>query len=114
MKIFITGANGFIGAYITSSLINDGHDIICAVRDTVRAKSMFPSSKVDYCDFNTDDSKEIWINRLKGVDLVINIVGILQTNKKDSAKKIHELSTISLFEACVVQKVKKIIHISAL
>ena len=27
MKIFITGANGFIGAYITSSLINDGHDI---------------------------------------------------------------------------------------
>ena len=48
---------------------------------------MFPSSKVDYCDFNTDDSKEIWINRLKGVDLVINIVGILQTNKKDSAKK---------------------------
>ena len=66
MKIFITGANGFIESHITSSLINDGNDIVCAVRDTVRAKLMFPSSKVDYCNFNTDDSKEIWMKRLKG------------------------------------------------
>ena len=66
MKIFITGANGFIGAHITSSLINNGHEVICAVRDTVRAKSMFPSSKVYYCNFNMDDYKEIWINRLEG------------------------------------------------
>ncbi|MSO13277.1 SDR family oxidoreductase [Rickettsiales endosymbiont of Trichoplax sp. H2] len=114
MKIFITGACGFIGSHITSSLINDGHNIICAVRDIMKAKLMFPSSTIYYCNFNTDSDKSIWINRLKGVDLVINVVGILQTNKKDNAKIIHELSTISLFDACIEQKIKKIIHISAL
>ncbi len=77
MKIFITGACGFIGSHITSSLINDGHNIICAVRDIMKAKLMFPSSTIYYCNFNTDSDKSIWVNRLKGVDLVINVVGIL-------------------------------------
>ena len=54
---------------------------------------MFPSSEIFYCNFNTDTNKTMWINRLKGVDVVINVVGILQTNKKNNAKNIHELAT---------------------
>ena len=114
MKIIITGACGFIGAHITSSLIKDGYNVICAIRDTIKAQLMFPSSEVCYCDFNTDTNKTMWINRLKGVDVVINVVGVLQTSRKDNAKNIHELATKSLFDACVENKVKKVIHISAL
>jgi nucleoside-diphosphate-sugar epimerase len=114
MKIIITGACGFIGAHITSSLIKDGYNVVCAARDTIKAQLMFPSSEIFYCSFNTDTNKTMWINRLKGVDVVINVVGILQTNKKNNAKNIHELATKSLFDACIENKVKKVIHISAL
>lgn len=34
MKIFITGASGFIGSYLVRQLINDGHELLCLKRST--------------------------------------------------------------------------------
>ena len=36
MKIFLTGANGYVGKRLLPELLNQGHDIICAVRDKNR------------------------------------------------------------------------------
>lgn len=36
MKILLTGANGYIGMRLLPQLLEDGHDIICAVRDKTR------------------------------------------------------------------------------
>ena len=37
MKILVTGATGYIGKRIIPLLVNDGHDVVCAVRDKMRA-----------------------------------------------------------------------------
>ena len=37
MKILVTGATGYIGKRLIPMLINDGHTVICAVRDKQRA-----------------------------------------------------------------------------
>lgn len=36
MKILLTGATGYIGKRLLPILINDGHSVICAVRDVNR------------------------------------------------------------------------------
>ena len=36
MKILLTGANGYIGKRLLPSLIKDGHEVICCVRDKNR------------------------------------------------------------------------------
>lgn len=37
MKILVTGATGYIGKRLIPILINKGHHVVCAVRDTLRA-----------------------------------------------------------------------------
>ncbi|AEV92578.1 NAD-dependent epimerase/dehydratase family protein [Candidatus Rickettsia barbariae] len=33
MRILVTGANGFIGSYITAELLKNNYKVICCVRD---------------------------------------------------------------------------------
>src|SRR5262249_38175469 len=37
MRVFVTGANGFIGGAVASALIADGHEVRGLVRDKVKA-----------------------------------------------------------------------------
>src|SRR5438093_4003956 len=42
MRVFVTGANGFIGGAVASALIADGHKVRGLVRDKVRADTVAP------------------------------------------------------------------------
>ena len=41
MKILVTGATGYIGKRLIPILVNEGHDVICAVRDKMRADKSY-------------------------------------------------------------------------
>lgn len=41
MKILVTGTTGYIGKRLIPILINEGHHVICAVRDTLRADKTY-------------------------------------------------------------------------
>ena len=72
MRILITGATGFIGGQIAGALIAAGHSLRCAVRDTKRARRMFPRQEMVACNFNRDVTPEAWRARLDGIDAVVN------------------------------------------
>ena len=42
MRVFVTGANGFIGSAVASALIADGHKVRGLVRDKVKADTVAP------------------------------------------------------------------------
>lgn len=48
MKILLTGANGYIGKKLLTSLIQAGHHVVCCVRDVEKFDvSSYPSSRVE-------------------------------------------------------------------
>lgn len=114
MNILVTGACGFVGSQIVTDLIKAGHSVTCCVRNKAYTTNLFPDAHIISCDFVKDTSKEIWISRLKNIDVVINAVGILYHPNQKIIWSIHYDTPRALFDACVVAGVKKIIQISAL
>lgn len=112
MRTLVTGANGFIGRHVVKALVDAGHHVVYGVR---RA----PASSVSGCeyleiDFTRDFSPEIWLDRLKNVDVVINTVGIIRQHGDQSFEALHIKSPIALFTACVQSGVSLVIQFSAL
>jgi len=107
-KILILGANGFIGHHIVQQL-KDKYHITIATRES---KDNGLSSI--YCDFSKDFEVALWEKRVKGFDVVINAVGIIGENGKNSFENLHYKTPIAIFKASQNQKVKRIIQISAL
>jgi uncharacterized protein YbjT (DUF2867 family) len=114
VRILLTGATGFIGGQIAGALIAAGHSLRCAVRDTKRARCMFPRQEVIACDFNKDTTAEVWRARLDGIDAVVNCAGILQSGRRQKMAAIHDAAPRALFEACATAGVRRVVHVSAL
>lgn len=113
MKVFIAGGAGFIGAHITGNLL-DKHDVIIGARGVNEIKRRFPEAEVCACDFATDTEVQIWLTRLKGVDAVINCVGVLHKLRPSEINAIHYDTPKALFTACQQLGIKRVIHISAM
>jgi len=109
MKVLLTGANGFIGRYLLSALLQAGHDVVPAVRRP--AEMDVPAIKVD---FNHATRAEDWMPHLTGIDAVINCAGILQGRPGQSINAIHARAPIALFQACVTLGIRRVIQISAI
>jgi uncharacterized protein YbjT (DUF2867 family) len=107
MNILICGATGFVGRHLTQMLRDAGHTVIRAVRH--------PGEPGDIAvDFRNDTSKEIWLPRLKGINVVINAVGVLRDNANTPMQKLHAETPCALFAACAETGVERVIQLSAL
>lgn len=57
MKAFVTGASGFIGAYLVKALVDDGHEVLCLKRPNSKLNGLESyKEKVLWVD-NSDDWK---------------------------------------------------------
>lgn len=87
MKILITGATGYIGKRLIPLLLNDGHTIICPVRDLQRAKNYFKDKKnivLIEADFLDKSS-------LQKIPTDIDIAYYLIHSMTNSAREFHVL-----------------------
>lgn len=114
MRLLITGAYGLLGSHIASYLRARGHEIVAAGRNVELGQHLYPQFEWVHCDFNRDTAPEVWQDRLKGIDAVVNCVGILQGSRRDNADAIHRAAPDALFRACEDAGISRVIQISAL
>lgn len=115
MKVFLTGGTGFIGKEIVKTLIASGHAVSCLVRNpgasaAQQLKTTFGAQLV------TGDvtEKDLLIRKLHGIDAVIHLVGIISEVGKNTFENIHVGGTENIVTACLEQRVKRFIQMSAL
>ncbi|MBI1890408.1 MAG: NAD(P)H-binding protein [Burkholderiales bacterium] len=107
MKVLVCGAGGFIGRHVCSALEECGHTVVRGMRKAIAANELA-------IDFMSDLHAENWLPRLRGIDAVINAVGILDDGRHASFSAIHRDAPMALFDACERVGVKRVIQISAL
>lgn len=108
MKILITGINGFIGSNIGKVLESKGFEVTGCGR---RKSKDFNTIEVD---FAKDNDINLWQQRVRGFDVVINAVGIIGESKNNKFEHVHCNTPKAIFKACEIEKVKKVVQISAL
>lgn len=113
MRILLTGASGFIGQHLLQALLAEGHHVVCAVRRP--RTSQDPRLAYIHADFAQDTDKSVWLARIKGIDAVINTVGIFRESGSQSFQRLHVDAPRALFAACAEShEVQMVIQLSAL
>src|ERR671916_3216555 len=96
-NVLLLGATGFIGSHLLEALLENGYTVVCGVRG---------GRKLPHCgtievDLSRDHSEADWLPRLKGVDCVINAVGILRETADATFAALHVAGPVALFRASV-------------
>jgi nucleoside-diphosphate-sugar epimerase len=115
MKFLVAGAGGFIGGHLVSSLIKDGHDLICA--DIKPIKHWFQNFEnvinveVDLKDYNS------CLKVTENVDYIMNLacnmggMGYIENNKSECMLSV--LINTNLLRAALKNKCKKYLFSSS-
>ena len=116
LKIFITGAAGFLGSHLAEHLSKMGHKIIGVDNMIGGYEDNIPSNiefhKTDCCDLNK--MREL----MKEVDVVYHCAATahegLSVFSPFAITKNNYLASVSVFSAAITNKVKRIIYCSSM
>jgi uncharacterized protein YbjT (DUF2867 family) len=101
VNILLTGASGFIGRNLMAALASAGHQI----RPAMRGNGI---------DFRRMLAPADWLPHLRGIDAVINCVGIIGESAGQKFRPLHAEAPAALFRACAAAGIRRVIQISAL
>lgn len=113
MKVLITGANGFLGSWLTKALIKEGHEVYALVR----AESDLSELEGQPCHFVYGDITDLesLYKAFSEVDTVFHLAGLVAYKKSERAKmeKINVSGTANVIEACLAKKVRRLVFVSS-
>ncbi|MFS0781859.1 SDR family oxidoreductase [Bacillus sp. 1P06AnD] len=125
MRIFLTGATGFLGMKIAGQLVNEGHEVLLFVRNKVKAQQIVQSIDKDKRSSLyivegelTKPSlglNEETINQWKGrVDCMVHSAALLSFNPLDDEKvyKVNVIGTEHALQAAEQIGCKSFIYVS--
>ncbi|MBA4263922.1 MAG: short chain dehydrogenase [Comamonadaceae bacterium] len=117
MLVLLTGATGFLGKRIVQALLLAGHEVIQVRRrasGTGNGQWEQTNPRQIEGDFSRDQQASDWVERLRGVDVVVNAAGILRESAGRTFADVHVRGPCALFEACVLAGVRRVVQVSAL
>lgn len=114
MKVFITGANGFIGQRLTERLSSDGHVVKCLVRAPEKFKdlSSIPGVTAVIGDLGSADILE---EGARGCDIVFHLAAFAKPWSKDKSLpyRINVTGTENMLNASLRAGVKRFVFTSS-
>jgi dihydroflavonol-4-reductase len=97
MKVFVTGAAGFIGSHLTEKLLQKGYKITCLVRKSTNIR-WINDLQVQIIYGDLLDS-ELLKSQIKDTDYVYHVAGVIASKKKEGYFLGNHISTRNLLEA---------------
>lgn len=111
MRVFLTGATGFVGSHLLPRLLRDGHHVRTLVR---RKQPLAVPDSGALEQVEGDLSSKQLASYMAGCDAVINLVGIIYEQGSSTFEAVHHVGTRNLIEAARVNRIRRFIQMSAL
>jgi dihydroflavonol-4-reductase len=115
MKIFITGATGFIGRHTLELLAKTNHELVLLIRNASKTSflSKLSNQNVTLIKGDLTDEQSL-LNGMKGCDAVINIAAHYTFWEPDKKiySEINIKGTKNVMECSLKSGMKKVVHIS--
>jgi NADH dehydrogenase len=112
MKVFLTGATGFVGGHLLERLLADGHSVRALVRD---AQSAQLPANPGLEPVQGDVISGVGLAQaMQGCNAVIHLVGIIVESGKNTFENVHHLGTRNVVQAALQNKIARFVQMSAL
>jgi dihydroflavonol-4-reductase len=113
MKVFITGATGFIGTHLVQRVAQDEHELHCLVRQTSQVRTLKELGAVLITGDVTD--KKSIRDGMQSCDWVINLANIYSFWEPDKTvySNVNVEGTRNVLECVLKTGVSKVVHVSS-
>lgn len=112
-KILVTGANGFLGSWVTRALVNEGHDVYALVRPNSDLSEL---EGVD-CKYVHGDVTDVHslLEAVRDMDSVFHLAGVIAYKKSQRAlmERVNVQGTANVLEVCREFKVRRLVYLSS-
>lgn len=115
MRVFVTGATGFVGWEILRELRREGHEALILARNSLTKRARHAAAEYGAVVREGDVTEaETLRGVLDGAEAVIHLVGIISESRKSTFERAHTLATRNLVEAARGSGIRRFVHMSAL
>jgi dihydroflavonol-4-reductase len=124
--LVVTGGSGFLGAYVICELLSNGHSVRAIKRSSSDMSEFNLIAKYKFSDtFSATLNKVEWVEAdinditsldlaFKGASMVFHCAAKIKFNQGvDELKKINIEGTANVVNACLENKVQKLIYVSS-
>lgn len=118
MKVFLTGATGFVGRNMLKRLLDEGHGVQALVRSlpqrkTGDAEGFHDEGRLQYVSGDVVSGAGLE-HGMQGCDAVIHLVGIIMEKGSNTFEAVHHMGTRNVVGAARRSGIKRFVHMSAL
>jgi uncharacterized protein YbjT (DUF2867 family) len=112
-KVCILGGSGFVGGHLAAELVEHGFTVRIPTRHPVRSRSLSVLPGVSLVTANIHEPG-VLENAVRGCDAVINLVAILNEEKRGDFQRVHVDLVDRIVAACRATGVRRLLHMSAM
>lgn len=117
-KVLVTGGTGFVGSWITTALLEAGHEVRLAVRRPDQVARTFAGRDVvpdDVQEVDLFDSASV-AGALEGCDAVVHAAALFSLDPRRGGEMLstNERATRTVLEAAVEAECDPVVHISSI
>ncbi|WP_025209836.1 NAD-dependent epimerase/dehydratase family protein [Hippea sp. KM1] len=112
MRVFLTGATGFVGINTAKRLISEGHEVVAFVRNRQAAEELL-GRRVEIVVGSIEDTDAI-VEGLNGCDTVIHIAGQIKAHNLNSLYNTNRIGSRNVAIASRRLGIKSIVYVSSL
>lgn len=115
MVVFVTGANGLVGSFISRRLIEDGHTVRALRRTDSNLELLDDvSGRINWVEGDVLDTTGL-AQQLEGVAVVIHCAALVSYDSRDEARmhKVNVEGTANLVNASLERNVSYFLHVSS-